>query len=192
MKTIERDARDSDVAELRILSERLDCPPAFPGTGSPTSRWPICTRGRVARRRLCAGEVEEVRAGFARLGAEPALEFLPDLRRRVGRGSARALEVTGNWPAAIEQLRTLLEEACSARAEIEAALADVEVEFREQRMLIALRLCRCHREAGELQAAIQVGEEALDREEPRDGPTGWWNWPRRCWRPTSSAATASG
>ena len=102
---------------------------------------------------LRAGEVQEAGQEFARLGAEPALEFLPDLRRRVGCGSARALEVTGNWPAAIEQLRTLLEEACSARAEIEAALADVEVEFRERRMLIALALCRCHREAGELQAA---------------------------------------
>lgn len=38
VKTIERDARDPDVAELRILSERLDCPPLSRGTESPTSR----------------------------------------------------------------------------------------------------------------------------------------------------------
>ena len=33
VKTIERDARDPDVAELRILPERLSRPLAFPGHG---------------------------------------------------------------------------------------------------------------------------------------------------------------
>ncbi|MEV6864297.1 hypothetical protein AB0M44_25225 [Streptosporangium subroseum] len=167
VKTIERDARDPDVAELRILSERLDCPPAFPGHGITDQQvTDLYARMGRAETALRAREVQEAGQELARLGAEPALEFLPDLRRRVGYGSARALEATGNWPAAIEQLRTLLEEACSARAEIAAALADAEVEFREQRISIALVLCRCHREAGELQAAVRVGEEALDREEP--------------------------
>ncbi|WP_143653353.1 hypothetical protein [Streptosporangium subroseum] len=164
---IERDARDPDVAELRILAERLNCPPAFAGHGITDQQVAgLYARMKHAETALRAGEVERAGQEFARLGTESALGLLPDLRRRVGYGSALALEATGNRPAAIEQLRMLLEEACSMRAEIAAVLADVEAEFREQRISIALALCRCHREVGELQAAIQVGEEALDREEP--------------------------
>jgi tetratricopeptide (TPR) repeat protein len=167
VEAIERDARAPDAAELRTLAERLGCSLAFMAHGI-TDRQVAGLRARMDRAEaaLHAGAVQEAGQEFARLGAEPALGFLPDLRRRVGYGSALALEAVGNRSAAIEQLETLLEEACSVRAETAAVLADAEVEFREQRISIALALCRCHREMGELQAAVRVGEEALDREEP--------------------------
>lgn len=167
VKAIERDVRDPDAAELRILAERLDCSPAFLGQGITDRQVAVLySRTDRAEAALRAGEVRKAGQELARLGAEPALGFLPDLRRRVGYGSALALEAADNRPAAIEQLRTLLEEACSVRAETAAALADTEVELREQRISIALALCRCHCEVGEVQAAVQVGEEALEREEP--------------------------
>ncbi|WP_433256685.1 hypothetical protein ACQPYK_18195 [Streptosporangium sp. CA-135522] len=170
VEAIENGTRDADAAELGILAERLHCSSAELEYGI-TDRWTAALHARVTRAETALRQSDVQTAGeeLARLIAEPALRCLPDLRRRVGYGYALALEAADNRPAAIEQLTILLREACSDRAETAAALAGMEMRLREQRISIALALCRCHREVGALATAVQVGEEALERETP----SGW-------------------
>lgn len=167
---IEDGMRDASAPEIRILADRLGCSPAELGHGI-TDRYVAALHARVAQAEtaLRQGRVEEAGQELARLIAEPALRHLPDLCRRAGYGYALALEAAGNRPAAIEQLTVALDEACSDHAETTAALAGVEAQLREQRISIALALCRCHREVGDLPSAVRVGEEALEREVP----SGW-------------------
>ncbi|MDP9867583.1 MULTISPECIES: helix-turn-helix domain-containing protein [Streptosporangium] len=162
---IEGGMRDASAPEIRALADRLGCSAAELGHGI-TDRYVTALHTRVAQAEaaLRQGEIETAGEELARLIAEPALRYLPDTRRRVGYGYALALEAADNRPAAIEQLTVMLQEACSDHAETTAALAGLEAQLREQRISIALALCRCHREVGELQAAVRVGEEALERE----------------------------
>ncbi|MBG0825889.1 helix-turn-helix transcriptional regulator [Planomonospora sp. ID91781] len=148
---------------LGILAERLGCSPVHLQHGVADQDMAVLrSRADRADKALRDGRLEVAVQEFTRLRSEPGLPLVPQLRWQVEYGYALALEATGDRRAAIDRLTTLLEQVGSEQVE----MADQEIRHREQRISIAVALCRCHREVGDLGAAVRVGEAALEREEP--------------------------
>lgn len=95
---------------------------------------------------LETGSAEEALATLGSVAGEAAIDLPNDLRQRVGFLNARALEATGRFDEAILALEHLVEEHGSHHPSYLPTM---------------LALSRCHRESGDLNRAIDVGEQAL-------------------------------
>ncbi|MFD1938080.1 MULTISPECIES: helix-turn-helix domain-containing protein [Nonomuraea] len=143
---IESGKRTPTPAVLELLAQKLDCSLSYLVNGVTAEQMNDLELGLgYARLALENGEVHEARTRFAELVADNNLTGLTALRQEAEYGLALATEATGDIAEAIRILRRLDGEDLSAERHVEIALA----------------LCRCYRDKGELVAAVQVGERIL-------------------------------
>ncbi|MER7355157.1 helix-turn-helix domain-containing protein [Nonomuraea dietziae] len=143
---IESGKRTPTPAVLELLAQKLDCSLSYLVNGVTAEQMNDIELGLgYARLALENGEVHEARTRFAELLADNNLAGLTALRQEAEYGLALATEATGDLSQAIEILRRLDAEELSADRHVEIALA----------------LCRCHRDKGDLVAAVEVGERIL-------------------------------
>ncbi len=152
---IESGKRTPTPAVLELLAAKLECSLTYLLNGVTAEQMEELEVGlRFARLALENGEVEEARARFAELRADPSLAGLAGLRLDAEYGYALAAEACGDLEEAIEVHERLLESDDNLAA--------------ERRIAISLALCRCYRQQGDLSAAVRVGERMLGRQ---DRPT---------------------
>ncbi|MFE3448207.1 helix-turn-helix domain-containing protein [Nonomuraea sp. NPDC059194] len=143
---IESGKRTPTPAVLELLAQKLDCSLSYLVNGVTAEQMNDLELGLgYARLALENGEVHEARTRFAELVADNNLTGLTALRQEAEYGLALATEATGDIAEAIRILRRLDGEGLSADRHVEIALA----------------LCRCYRDRGELVAAVEVGERIL-------------------------------
>lgn len=143
---IESGKRTPTPAVLELLAQKLDCSLSYLVNGVTAEQMNDLELGLgYARLALENGEVHEARTRFAELVADNNLTGLTAIRQEAEYGLALATEATGDLSEAIRVLRRLDGEDLSAERHVEIALA----------------LCRCYRDKGELVAAVQVGERIL-------------------------------
>ncbi|MEV5409304.1 helix-turn-helix transcriptional regulator [Thermopolyspora sp. NPDC052614] len=148
---IESGKRTPTPAVLELLAAKLECSLTYLLNGVTAEQMEEIEVGlRFARLALENGEVEEARARFAELRADPSLAGLAQLRLDAEYGYALAAEACGDLEEAIEVHVRLLESEDLAT---------------ERRIAISLALCRCYRQQGDLTAAVRVGERMLGRED---------------------------
>ncbi|MET9340967.1 MULTISPECIES: helix-turn-helix domain-containing protein [unclassified Nonomuraea] len=143
---IESGKRTPTPAVLELLAQKLDCSLSYLVNGVTAEQLNDLELGLgYARLALENGEVHEARTRFAELVADNNLTGLTALRQEAEYGLALATEATGDIAEAIRILKRLDGEELSAERHVEIALA----------------LCRCYRDKGELVAAVAVGERVL-------------------------------
>jgi len=147
---IESGKRTPTPAVLELLAAKLECSLTYLINGVTAEQMEELELGiRFARMALANGEAAEARRRYAELLADSSLGGLAALRQDAEYGYALAIEACGDLDAAIEVLDRL-------RAAGDALGT-------ERRVAIATALSRCYRERGDLIAAVEVGEETLDR-----------------------------
>lgn len=172
--------------ERHVLAERLGCSEALLVGGLPARR------GKEVRARLAeaadthaAGYWAAARALYGALTADPELGSRPLLWCQAELGLALAEEAEGDLAAAIERLPYVLDVVAPLNAPLPAmafeggfdddeeadlrslsAMGFVDAEETDLRIDLGLALCRCLREAGQLDDAIKVGDVAFSRELP--------------------------
>lgn len=148
-------------SEVRKLAERLQCPRALLTQGLPWE-WEEPFRRQLAdaREALEQGRSAEALSRYRRLADNPHIGSHPRLWQRAELGLALALEAEGDLPAAAERLAYLLQ----VLAPLDEKLAFEDLTECEHRVNIAIALCRCLREMGDLRRSIAIGEAAFDRE----------------------------
>lgn len=150
---IESGKRTPTPAVLELLAAKLECSLTYLLNGVTAEQMEELELGlRFARLALENGEVEEARARYAELRADPSLAGLAELRLDAEYGYALAVEACGDLTEAIEVHERLLE---SGDEHVDA----------ERRIAISLALCRCYRQRGDLTAAVRVGERMLGRQD---------------------------
>ncbi|GAA2815099.1 hypothetical protein [Nonomuraea dietziae] len=112
------------------------------------------------------GLAAEARAQYAALVDDPALGSRPDLWCQAELGLALAAEADGDLPEAIERLTYLLAVLAPLDEQQLPPMAFEDREETEHRIGIALALCRCLREVGDLSASVNIGEITFTRELP--------------------------
>ncbi|WP_281354092.1 helix-turn-helix domain-containing protein [Phytoactinopolyspora halotolerans] len=144
---VESGRRQPAAAALAHIAERLRIDVEYLRDGVDAS---IRTRARLALGRaekaLYDGNAEEAYDNFSLLVGDPGLN--DEQSRRARLGQALALERKGDLESAIELLGELAEEA-RQNPEVQPWLD------------VALAMSRCYQSAGDLDMAIQIGEEAM-------------------------------
>lgn len=144
---VESGRRQPAAAALAHIAERLRIDVEFLRDGVDAS---VRTRARLALGRaekaLYDGEAEKAHQEFTALLSDPGLN--DEQSRRARLGQAQALEHMGDLEGAIERLGELANEARQS-PEVQPWLD------------VALAMSRCYRNAGDLDMAIQIGEEAM-------------------------------
>ncbi|MEV4117111.1 hypothetical protein [Nonomuraea sp. NPDC049695] len=156
--------------EIRLLAAKLNLAesPAILREGlSPGRGQQIRQELADAAAALARGERTKARAGYAAVLADPALGSRPDLWQLTELGLAQALEDDGHMTLAIDHLRHLLM-VLAPNGEPLPPGAYEDLGLSEQRARVAISLSRCLREAGDLDASIQVGEHAFAVEMAED------------------------
>ncbi|MGI5490893.1 helix-turn-helix domain-containing protein [Microtetraspora malaysiensis] len=146
---IESGKRTPTPAVLELLAQKLDCSLTYLINGVTAEQMEELEIGlRFARLALDNGEVEEARRRFGELLADRSLIGLSQLHQDAEFGYALAAEACGHRGEAIAILNRLL---------------DTEAGFmpEDRRVAIAVALCRCYREKGDLGPAVEVGETML-------------------------------
>ncbi|WP_431894885.1 hypothetical protein [Nonomuraea sp. bgisy101] len=160
------DGVDPTARELAELAAKLGCPPLVlrHGLGSDRSA-EIRQELAGADEALAQGMSAKARVRYATLAGDPALGSRPDLWRQTELGLALAEEADGDLPEAIERLTHLM----NVLAPLDEQLPPMAYEDREEtehRIGVALALCRCLREVGDLTASVHIGEITFSRELP--------------------------
>ncbi|MBX6383448.1 MAG: helix-turn-helix domain-containing protein [Microbispora sp.] len=146
---IESGKRTPTPAVLELLAQKLDCSLTYLINGVTAEQMQELELAlRFARMALDNGEAEESRRRYAELLADNNLAGLASMWQEARYGYALALEACGALDEAIMVLGELNDSAGEAMTG-------------ERKIAVALALCRCHREHGDLSAAVRVGEEAL-------------------------------
>ncbi|GLW97071.1 hypothetical protein Misp02_11580 [Microtetraspora sp. NBRC 16547] len=134
---------------MELLSQKLDCSLTYLINGVTAEQMEELELGlRFARLALDNGEVEEARRRFGELLDDKSMVGLSQLRQDAEFGYALAAEACGHLGEAIAILNRLLDAEAGAMPE-------------DRRVAIAVALCRCYREKGDLGPAVQVGETML-------------------------------
>ncbi|MEU6720691.1 hypothetical protein ABZ897_55340 [Nonomuraea sp. NPDC046802] len=149
---------------VKRLAQMLSCSPdvllqGLSGKQAETIRQNL----EFADTALAQGRADDARIRYRRIVEDPKLGARPDLWQRAEVGLALAEEAVGDLPNAIDRLRHVLQDV----APLDTPLPPMAFEDREEirhRVMIAMALCRCLREAGDITASIQVGECAFERE----------------------------
>lgn len=145
---VESGRRQPAASALAHIAERLKVDVEYLRDGVDAS---VRTRARLALGRaemaLHEGRFDDAYIAFTALAGDPGLNDEQSRRARLGR--ATAYERAGNVEGAIELLNEL---AVEARQEPAV----------QSWMDVALPLVRCYRDAGDVDMAIQVGEDALN------------------------------
>ncbi|WP_221474908.1 helix-turn-helix domain-containing protein [Sphaerisporangium rubeum] len=143
---IESGKRTPTVAVLELLAAKLECSLTYLINGVTAEQMHDLELGlNYASMALENGEVAEARRRYAELLEDGSLAGLAPLRQRAEFGYALASEACGDLDEAITVL-TRLHDAGDAG---------------ERPVAVAVALSRCHRERGDLAAAVRVGEVAL-------------------------------
>nr|WP_242454217.1 helix-turn-helix transcriptional regulator [Bailinhaonella thermotolerans] len=162
---IESGKRTPTPAVLELLAEKLDCSVSYLVNGVTSEQLSDLQLAlRYASLTLENGEVEEARRRFAELLDDDMLGGLPDLLEQAEYGYALALEACGDLRGAIERLQRQFDAYYGrAAAGDEPAQPPQRVDGAEaeRRMRIAVALCRCRREAGDLTEGVRAGEHAM-------------------------------
>ncbi|MEV1199306.1 helix-turn-helix transcriptional regulator [Microbispora rosea] len=154
---IESGKRTPTPAVLELLAQKLDCSLTYLVNGVTAEQMEDLEVGlSFAKMALENGEVGEARRRYAELLADGNLQGLASLRVEARYGYALASEACGELAEAISVHEQLSE-------------SEAETMTQERKIAVALALCRCHRERGDYSAAVQVGEQALERL----GKSGW-------------------
>lgn len=144
---VESGRRQPAASALAHIAERLRIDVEYLRDGVDAS---VRTRARLALGRaekaLRDGEADRAYREFTTLVGDPGLNDEQSRKARLGRALAR--ERTGDLEGALELLTELADEARQAPG--------VQPWFD-----VALVMSRCYREAGDLDMAIQIGEEAM-------------------------------
>jgi tetratricopeptide (TPR) repeat protein len=144
---VESGRRQPASSALGHIAERLGVDAGFLRDGIDAE---VRRRARLALGRaeaaLSRGEVDDAYARFAELDGSPGLG--EEQLRQVRMGKAMAAERRGDLEDALRLLAELADEA--RRAPAVHPWVDV-----------AVALCRCYREAGDLDLAISTGEDAM-------------------------------
>ncbi|SDG21632.1 Helix-turn-helix [Sinosporangium album] len=143
---IESGKRTPTPAVLELLAQKLDCSLTYLVNGVTAEQMQEIELGLgYARLALENGEVVEARNRFAELLSGGALAGLARLRQDAEYGLALAIEACGDQAGSIAVLERL-------RAD------DLPP---ERHVGVAIALSRCHRDRGDLAAAVEVGERIL-------------------------------
>ncbi|MEW9527803.1 helix-turn-helix domain-containing protein [Microbispora sp. NPDC049125] len=146
---IESGKRTPTPAVLELLAQKLDCSLTYLMNGVTAEQMEELELGLgFARMALDNGDIAEARRRYAELLEDSNLAGLASMREDAQYGYALAAEACGDLLEAIAVLKVLYEQSTEGRT---AA----------RRVAIAIALCRCYREYGDLQTAVKVGEEAL-------------------------------
>ncbi|MER7356529.1 hypothetical protein [Nonomuraea dietziae] len=160
------DGVDATPGELRELAVKLQCPPLVLRHGLAADRGAEIKQELAgADEALAQGRSAKARAQYAALVADPELGSRPDLWRQAELGLALAAEADGDLPDAIERLTHLLNVLAPLDEQL-PPMAYEDPEETEQRIAIALALCRCLREVGDLTASVRIGDLTFSRELP--------------------------
>lgn len=144
---IESGSRRPEPQMLAAIADRLGATVEYLTTGvEPRKLDEARLQLRYAELSLESGEAAEAERASAALLADPEVAALPEIGGRVAYVHARALEVGGRLEEAASELEALRERG--------ADLTWVHS---------MTALCRCYREAGDLNRSIEVGEQALHR-----------------------------
>ncbi|MEV1176837.1 hypothetical protein AB0J09_51455, partial [Nonomuraea sp. NPDC049784] len=158
------DGVDPTAGELQRLAAILQVSPQVLASGLSAERGATIRADMTAAQDpLDHGHAALARQRFSAVVGDPELGSRPDLWRRAELGLALAEEADGDLVAAMARLRHLLE----VTAPLDVPLPPMTFEDREetdQRIGIALALCRCLRETGDLEGSIKLGEQAFARE----------------------------
>jgi transcriptional regulator with XRE-family HTH domain len=153
---IESGKRTPTPAVLELLAQKLDCSLTYLVNGVTAEEMEELEVGlRFAKIALDNGDVEEARRRYSELLSEKSLAGLPALRQQADFGFALAVEACGDLTEAITILNRLLE---------------AEDLPSDRRVSVAMALCRCYRDNGDLGLAVEVGERMLGGATPPD-----WN-----------------
>jgi transcriptional regulator with XRE-family HTH domain len=146
---VESGRRQPASSALGHIAERLGVDTGFLRDGIDAD---VRHRARLALGRAQAalgrGDVDDAYARFTELDGSPGLS--EEQRRQVRMGRATAAEARGDLEEALRLLAELADEARQAPTVYPW-------------MDVAVALCRCYREAGDLDLAISIGEEAMHR-----------------------------
>lgn len=147
---IESGKRTPAPAVVQLLAQKLSCSASYLATGVTEE---TITRLRETLRyadiALQNGAVEEAKDQFTDVLAQATAVELPELIREARWGQALALEASGALKEAIGELSCVRESA--------SPLSDPD-HWAELHMVLS----RCHRERGELDESIRLGEAALE------------------------------
>ena len=143
---IEAGQRRPDVALVERFARVLGTTPDHLVTGVDPARADEITFTLLgARLALETGAPDEALTTLASVTGDAGADLPSDLRQEAGFLHARALETLGRYDEAILELEQLVEAGGSAGSKLPLLLA----------------LSRCHRESGDLNRAIDVGEQGL-------------------------------
>ncbi|WP_459799733.1 helix-turn-helix domain-containing protein [Herbidospora sp. RD11066] len=146
---IESGKRTPTPAVLELLAQKLDCSLTYLVNGVTAEQMEEIEVGlRFARLALENGEAQEARRRYTELLTDTSLTGLAQLRQEAEYGCALATEACGDRAEAIRLLKGL-------RADTERPMSV------EWQVAVAVALCRCHRDEGELGEAVRVGEALL-------------------------------
>jgi transcriptional regulator with XRE-family HTH domain len=144
---VESGRRQPASAALNHIAERLGVDSGFLRDGIDAE---VRRRARLALGRaeaaLARGDVDDAYARFSELDGSPGLA--DEQLREVRMGRAKAAERRGDLEDALRVLAELADEARRSPAV-------------QPWMDVAEALCRCYREAGDLDLAVSTGEEAM-------------------------------
>ncbi|MEO3813507.1 helix-turn-helix domain-containing protein [Sphaerisporangium sp. B11E5] len=145
---IESGKRTPTVAVLELLAAKLECSLTYLINGVTAEQMHELELGlNYAGMALENGEVAEARRRYAELLDDGSLAGLAPLRQRAEYGYALASEACGDLDEAISVLSRLHDAGDGLGGERPVA--------------VAVALSRCHRERGDLAAAVRVGEDTL-------------------------------
>jgi transcriptional regulator with XRE-family HTH domain len=144
---VESGRRQPATSALTHIADRLGVDTGFlrDGIDAEVRRRDRLALGR-AQTALSRGEIDDAYAGFAALDGSPGLG--EEQLREVRVGRALAAERRGDLEDALRLLAALADEARRSPAV-------------DPWMDVAEALCRCYREAGDLDLAISTGEESM-------------------------------
>ena len=140
---IEAGQRRPDVKLLRALAERLEASPEELLVGvSREQRAGLQLALDYAELSLVSGDAEQALTAAQQLLAEAFDADVPDIILGTRRVHALALEASGDFAQAIDELEQLVGGEGTGAPELQIAL------------------CRCYRETGDLSSAVDLGERA--------------------------------
>ena len=147
---IESDKRTPAPAVIKLLARKLGCSPSYLESGvTDDVADGLRMTVQYAELSLENGEAAEARECFAKVINHPDLIALPGLVYEARWGYARALEACGELEAAVAELERLADQASP-------------IGNSDNWASLHMALCRCHRERGDFEAAIEVGERGLE------------------------------
>src|SRR5262245_21275287 len=146
---IESGKRTPTPAVLELLAAKLDCSLTYLVNGVTAERMEeLQVALRFARLAQENGDVEDARQCYGALIRDKSMAGLAALRTEAEFGYARSCEACGD-----------LDEAITVLTQLHSSMEGTPI---EPRIPVALALCRCYRDRGDLTLAVQVGEAIFD------------------------------